>query len=101
MVMSEREIDPVDGALADLRERSVHSPRIVLTRHRAAIIAIGGYAAMALGAQIFLAYVESTQGYDDARDQQASLIFAGVMLVLCVKALVNIYRPVEPFPDDR
>jgi len=83
--MSERENDPkVFGA-----------PMFVFTRHRAALLVLLGYAAMAVCAKLFLSYLESTQGYDDGRDDQAAMIFAVVMAVLCVKALVNIYRPAK------
>lgn len=94
--MSEREIDPMDVGLSGSHEQSLQTARIVLTRHRAAIVVVIGYTAMALCAKLFLSYLESTQGYDDARDDQAAMIFAAVLAILCVKALINIYRPVKP-----
>ena len=88
--MSEREIDLRE---LELRDR----PRFLLSRHRAAVIVLVGYAALAQCARLFLSYLASAQDHHDARDEQAAMIFAGVMAVLCVKALVNIYRPVKPF----
>ena len=95
--MSESEIDPRDTGLFNPGERPPQRAKIVLTRHRAAIIIVAGYTMMALCAKLFLSYLESTQGYDDARDDQAAVIFAVVLAALCVKALFNIYRPVKPF----
>ncbi len=94
--MSEREIDPSDADLPELRHRPRPSAGIVVTRHRAALIVVVGYSTMALCAWLFLAYLASIQGHDDSRDEQAAMFFAVVMAILCVKALVNIYRPVKP-----
>ena len=95
--MSEREIDPVDAELAELDARPPRRPRFVLTRHQVAIIIVAGYAAIAVGIKLFLSYLASTQGVNDERDEQAAMLFALVMVVLCIKALINIYRPVKPF----
>ena len=66
--------------------------RLPITRHRAALIIILGYSGLSLSAKWFLAYLESTQGYDDNRDIQASLVFASIMAALCIRSLIKIYR---------
>lgn len=87
--MSERDIGPPGLRLSERR------PRFLLSRHHAATIVVLGYLCLVLCARLFLGYVESTQGYDDARDIHATLLFAAVMMVFCIRALVNIYRPVK------
>lgn len=62
---------------------------VSLTRGRAAVIVVLAYAAAVFGVKIFLSYIESVHGYDDARDQQMTLMFAAIMGGL---ALFSLYR---------
>ena len=87
--MSERDIDPSGAVLSERR------PAFLLSRHLAAAIVVVGYAGLTLCVRVFLLLLESTQGYDDQRDVQATLIFGAVMAVFCIRALVNLYRPVK------
>lgn len=65
---------------------------IVLTRGRAAVVVVMGYAAAALCIKPFLGYLETVHGYDDARDDQMALVFGVIAAVLCLKSLLAIYR---------
>lgn len=86
--MSERDFNLRVGEEA-LKPRA---PGFIMTRRRAAILVILGYAGLALAARLFLYCLQWIQGFDDLRAQQVSWFIAGLMALLCMRALYNIYR---------
>lgn len=65
--------------------------RIVLTRNRATIIVIAAYTGSWIIAKIFLSYLGRLQG-DLDRAEQLSGWIGILLLIMCAKALFDIYR---------
>jgi hypothetical protein len=74
--------------------------KIVVTRLRAAIVVVVGYAALALVARFFLVKLQSLQGIsDDQRVADMTLVFGGVMVVLACWSLFNVFRRPKLFDE--
>jgi hypothetical protein len=67
-------------------------PRFVLDRWRALVIVTLAYGAVAWGAGLLFRFVEATRGIDDARDEQVTLLFAGIMGFLWLISVLLIIR---------
>lgn len=66
--------------------------KIVLTRTRAAVIVTVCYAGAAWAAGLLFRFVEWSGGYDDGRDEQATLLYAVVIGTLWLGSLARIWR---------
>lgn len=69
-----------------------HRPRFVLSRHRAALFIVLAYMGLVAFVATLLIALELLQNYNDSRNIDATLIFAGVMLIPFGWALANVYR---------
>ena len=85
--MPERDIDPGDTDMAAPRR-----PKILFSRRNALLFVGVSYVFAVVLAGLLLGTVEFTQGYDDYRNIQATLIFAGVMVVPFGLAMFNVSR---------
>ncbi len=65
--------------------------RIALTRNRAALIVFLAYTAAAMTAKVFLSHLGGQQDDPKCADFMAAILGL-IMLALCVKSLVSIYR---------
>lgn len=85
--MFERDIDPGFPDAATLRR-----PRMLLSRRHAVLLLVAGYVFAVVVAALLFGTVELTQGYDDSRNIDATLIFAAVLALPFGLAMFNIGR---------
>ncbi len=81
-------------------EPATARPRIVLTRARAAIIVVFGYAVIFVVVARLLAHVDAVRSHQDARLGQVTTMFAVFTAVLCIGSLYFILRRPKPDPAD-
>lgn len=65
---------------------------MVLTRRRAAVVITLACAGALLSVKFFLRYIEFVHGYDDARDEEMTLMFGMIVGVLYLKSLIAIFH---------
>lgn len=71
---------------------SPRRPRFVLNRWRALAIVTLAYGSVAWGAGLLFRFVEASRGIDDARDDQVTALFVGIMGVLWLVSALLILR---------
>lgn len=69
-----------------------HRPRFLVSRTQAAAIVVFGYLVIVSSASLLLGLVEVTQGYDDYRNIDATVLFAVLLLIPFGWALVGLAR---------
>lgn len=65
-------------------------PRLVLTTWRSLAIVTLCYASSAWAGHVTFAFIESTRGVDDARDEQVSIAWAVTMAVAWLVSVIAI-----------
>lgn len=66
-------------------------PRLVLTTWRSLAIVTACYASSAWAGHVTFAFVESTRGIDDARDEQVSIAWAVTMAVAWLVSVAIVW----------
>lgn len=67
-------------------------PRLLLDKPRAILFITLAYAAAAWIGKLTFSYVQQAGNYSDFRDEQATLIFAGIVAIAWLVSLVRIVR---------
>jgi cytochrome b len=85
--MSERNLVRSDDVLLEPRR-----PRFIVSRRQSTIFVLLAYVAVVAAASLLLKLVELTQGYDDHRNIDATIIFAIILALPCGWALIGANR---------